>query len=227
MVTKAEKETPAGMQIPVIMSEIKTAAEKLTHIGPAVSVFGSARISRNSPYYETAAQIAAGLADAGFAVIAGGGPGIMEAANKGAFEAGGTSIGLNINLPHEAHNNEYQTISLQFDYFYSRKATFFMHSAAYVSMPGGFGTMDELFEALTLIQTGKVPPAPIILVGSEFWHGLVDWLGDQLLGNGMIGAHDLNLFIIEDDPKKVVRRVVEFFEQANVPAEGYAPSLPA
>ncbi|MFJ1302332.1 TIGR00730 family Rossman fold protein [Pseudomonadota bacterium AL_CKDN230030165-1A_HGKHYDSX7] len=209
------------------MSEIKTAAEKLAHIGPAVSVFGSARISRDSPHYETTVAIAAGLAREGFAVIAGGGPGIMEAANKGAFEAGGTSIGLNINLPHEAHNNEYQTISLQFDYFYSRKATFFMHSAAYVSMPGGFGTMDELFEALTLIQTGKVPPAPIILVGSEFWSGLVDWLGEQLLGNGMIGAHDLNLFIIEDDPEKVVRRVAEFFDKVKVPDEAYAPSLPA
>ena len=135
----------------------------------------------------------------------------MEAANKGAFEAGGTSVGLNISLPpRSAHNNEYQTISLSFEYFYSRKATFFMHSMAYVAMPGGFGTLDELFEALTLIQTGKVPPAPIVLVGSEFWHGLVDWLGEQLLANGMIAAHDLNLFIIEDDPAKVVRKVVEF-----------------
>ena len=208
MVTKAELETPAGKQIPVIMSEIKTAAEKLADIGPAVSMFGSARISRESPYYETCAAISAALAGAGFAIIAGGGPGIMEAANKGAFEAGGTSVGLNISLPHEAHNNEYQTISLSFEYFYSRKATFFMHSMAYVAMPGGFGTLDELFEALTLIQTGKVPPAPIVLVGSEFWHGLVDWLGEQLLANGMIAAHDLNLFIIEDDPAKVVRKVV-------------------
>ena len=130
----------------------------------------------------------------------------MEAANKGAFEAGGTSIGLNISLPHEAHNNEYQTISLSFEYFFSRKATFFMHSFAYVAMPGGFGTLDELFEALTLIQTGKVPPAPIVLVGSEYWSGLVEWLGAQLLSNGMIGAHDLNLFIIEDDPQRSCAR---------------------
>ena len=225
MVTKAEQETPAGKQIPVIMSEIRAAAEKLADIGPAVSVFGSARISRDSPHYETCEAIAAALAEAGFAVIAGGGPGTMEAANKGAFEAGGTSVGLNISLPHEAHNNEYQTISLSFEYFYSRKATFFMHSFAYVSLPGGFGTMDELFEALTLIQTGKVPPAPIILVGSEYWHGLVEWLADQMLPNGMIAAHDLELFTVEDDPRKVVRRVVEFHAQRRSGAR-YAPSLP-
>ncbi|AUL45419.1 TIGR00730 family Rossman fold protein [Bordetella parapertussis] len=190
-------------------------------------MFGSARISRESPYYETCAAISAALAGAGFAIIAGGGPGIMEAANKGAFEAGGTSVGLNISLPHEAHNNEYQTISLSFEYFYSRKATFFMHSMAYVAMPGGFGTLDELFEALTLIQTGKVPPAPIVLVGSEFWHGLVDWLGEQLLANGMIAAHDLNLFIIEDDPAKVVRKVVEFHDKQGRTDSQHAPSLPA
>ncbi|MBO1112731.1 TIGR00730 family Rossman fold protein [Bordetella petrii] len=207
------------------MSEIRAAAEKLADIGPAVSVFGSARISRDSPHYETCEAISAALAEAGFAVIAGGGPGIMEAANKGAFEAGGTSVGLNISLPHEAHNNEYQTISLSFEYFYSRKATFFMHSFAYVSLPGGFGTMDELFEALTLIQTGKVPPAPVILVGSEYWHGLVDWLADQMLPNGMIAAHDLDLFTVEDDPRKVVRRVVEFHAERRSGAQ-YAPSLP-
>lgn len=186
----------------------------------------AARVSRNSPHYETTVAISAALAEAGFAVIAGGGPGIMEAANKGAFETGGTSIGLNISLPHEAHNNEYQTISLSFEYFFSRKATFFMHSFAYVAMPGGFGTLDELFEALTLIQTGKVPPAPIVLVGSEYWSGLVEWLGGQVLGNGMIGAHDLDLFIIEDDPRKVVRKVVEFHQKVSTEAQ-YAPSLPA
>ncbi len=226
MVTKADMDTPAGKQIPLIMSEIRTAADKLANIGPAVSVFGSARVSRNSPYYETTIAISAALAEAGFAVIAGGGPGIMEAANKGAFESGGTSVGLNISLPHEAHNNEYQTISLSFEYFFPRKAAFFMHSFAYVAMPGGFGTLDELFEALTLIQTGKVPPAPIVLVGSEYWSGLAEWLGDQVLGNGMIGAHDLDLFIIEDDPVKVVRKVVEFHERV-MSDEQYAPSLPA
>lgn len=225
MVTKTETETPAGKQIPVIMSEIRAAAEQLASIGPAVSVFGSSRTSRNSPHYDTCEAISAALAVAGFAVIAGGGPGIMEAANKGAFQAGGTSVGLNISLPHEAHNNEYQTISLSFEYFYSRKATFFMHSFAYVALPGGFGTLDELFEALTLIQTGKVPPAPVILVGSEYWHGLVEWLADQVLTNGMIAAHDLELFMVEDDPLKVVRRVTEFHAQ-HLGEEAYAPSLP-
>jgi uncharacterized protein (TIGR00730 family) len=226
MVTKPESETPAGEQIPLIMSEILTAAEKLAHIGPAVSIFGSARVSRNSRYYEQSAALATALAQAGFAVIAGGGPGIMEAANKGAFEAGGTSVGLNIALPHEATNNEFQTISLMFEYFYSRKATFFMHSFAYVAMPGGFGTLDELFEALTLVQTGKVPPAPIILFGSEFWHGLVDWLAKMVMRNGMIGTRDLDLFIIEDDPVQVVDRIVQFHRRQQS-EEQYAPSLPA
>lgn len=220
-------DTPADKQIPVIMSEIRAAAEKLADIGPAVSVFGSARVSRDSPYYATASAIAAAFAREGFAVIAGGGPGIMEAANKGAFEAGGTSVGLNISLPHEAHHNGFQTICLSFEYFSSRKTAFFMHSMAYVSLPGGFGTMDELFEALTLIQTGKVPPAPIVLVGSEFWHGLVDWMADQLRANGMIGAQDLDLFIIEDDPEKVVRHIVEFHRKQQSEQAQYAPSLPA
>lgn len=224
-IATAAEETLANKQIPLIMSEIRTAAETLVNIGPAVSVFGSARVSRNSPYYETTVAISTALAEAGFAVIAGGGPGIMEAANKGAFESGGTSIGLNISLPHETRNNAYQTISLSFEYFFSRKAAFFMHSFAYVAMPGGFGTLDELFEALTLIQTGKVPPAPIVLVGSEYWSGLVEWLGNQVLGNGMIGARDLDLFIIEDDPRKVVRRVVEFRQQIHSTVQ-YAPSLP-
>lgn len=226
MVKKAELETPAGKQIPVIMSEIRAAAEQLADLGPAVSLFGSARTSRGAPYYETSEAIARSLAEAGFAVIAGGGPGIMEAANKGAYEAGGTSVGLNISLPHETNNNKYQTISLSFEYFYSRKATFFMHSLAYIALPGGFGTIDELFEALTLIQTGKVPAAPIILVGREYWQGLIDWLDDQMLSNGMISAHDLELFTIEDDPDAVVRRIVEF-HQTQQNDEQYAPSLPA
>jgi uncharacterized protein (TIGR00730 family) len=227
MIKKADgRETPAGKQIPVIMSEILTAAEKLRDLGPAVSIFGSARVSRESPYYETCEALSAALAQAGFAVIAGGGPGIMEAANKGAYEAGGTSVGLNIVLPHEANNNDYQTISLMFEYFYARKATFFMHSFAYVALPGGFGTLDELFEALTLVQTGKVPPAPIVLMGKEYWHGAVEWLAKTVLSNGMIGAHDMELFIVEDDPQIVVRRIVEFHARYLSP-EQYAPSLPA
>ena len=207
--------TPAGKQIPLIMSEIRTAAEKLAHIGPAVSVFGSARVSRNSPHYETTVAISKALAQAGFAVAAGR-PRHHGSGQQGRVRSGRHQHRLNISLPHEAHNNEYQTISLSFEYFFSRKATFFMHSFAYVAMlPGGFGTLDELFEALTLIQTGKVPPAPIVLVGSEYWSGLVEWLRAQLLSNGMIGAHDLNLFIIEDDPQKVVRKVAEFHAQVS------------
>jgi len=226
MIQKADLVTPAGKQIPVIMSEMNTAAEKLADLGPAVSIFGSARTPRNSPYYATSETIAARLANAGFAVIAGGGPGIMEAANKGAFEANGTSVGLNIILPQEPNDNKYQTISLPFEYFFSRKAAFFMHSFAYIALPGGFGTMDELFETLTLIQTGKVPPAPIILVGSEYWQGLIDWIRDQMLGNGMISAHDLNLYIIEDNPDKVVQHILDFHRSQH-DQEKYAPSLPA
>jgi uncharacterized protein (TIGR00730 family) len=226
MSQKADLVTPAGKQIPVIMSEMNTAAEQLANLGPAVSIFGSARTPRNSPYYATGETIAAALAKAGFAVIAGGGPGIMEAANKGAFEANGISVGLNISLPHEASDNKYQTISLPFEYFFSRKAAFFMHSFAYIALPGGFGTMDELFETLTLIQTGKVPPAPIILVGSEYWKGLVGWIRDEMLGNGMISAHDLDLFKIEDSPEKVVQHILDF-HQARQNQNQYAPSLPA
>ena len=227
MVIKAISEVPAGEQIPVIMSEMQTAADTLAHIGPAVSIFGSARTPRDAPLYKRCEEISRGLANAGFTVIAGGGPGMMEAANKGAFEAKhGASIGLNIVLPHEAKNNDYQSISLSFEYFYSRKATFFMHSFAYVAMPGGFGTLDELFEALTLIQTGKVPPAPVVLVGKEFWGGLIDWLREQVLGNAMIGAADLDLFIVEDDTTAIVEHIVALHERVNSEAE-YAPSMPS
>ena len=218
--------TPASQQIPVIMSEMQTAAETLQEIGWGVSIFGSARITPDSPYYEISEALGRRLAQAGLPVIAGGGPGIMEAANKGAFHAGGTSVGLNIVLPHEARNNQYQTIELSFEYFYSRKATFFMHSLAYVALPGGYGTMDELFEALTLIQTGKVPPGPVVLVGTEFWCGLSHWINEQMLANGTVSAHDLELFSIEDDPAAIVDRIVRFHEDRKR-REQYAPSLPA
>lgn len=226
MVNRPESDTPAGKQIPVIMSEIEDAAAKLADIGPAVSIFGSARVRKDSPLYARCEEISAAIAQAGFAVIAGGGPGLMEAANKGAYEAGGTSVGLNITLPHESSNNAFQTLSMSFEFFYSRKATFFMHSFAYVAMPGGFGTLDELFEALTLIQTGKVPAAPIILVGASYWTGMLDWLREQALGQGMIGAHDLDLFVVEDDAQAVVQRVIDFHERHRKQID-YAPSLPA
>jgi len=226
MVIRADNESPAGNQIPVIMSELETAARTLENIGPAVAIFGSARTSRDAPLYLKCEELSYSLAQAGFAVIAGGGPGMMEAANKGAFEAGGKSVGLNIVLPFETSNNAFQSVSLSFEYFYSRKATFFMHSFAYIAMPGGFGTLDELFEALTLIQTGKVPPAPIVLVGREFWSGLIDWLRDQVLANGMISAHDLDLFIVDDDVQTIVRHI-ETVHNRIASDEQYAPSLPA
>jgi len=193
------------------MSEMLHAAEILANIGPAISIFGSARIKKDSPYYETSEKIAQGLAKAGFTIIAGGGPGIMEAANKGAFEAGGASIGLHIKLAKEAKHNNYQTITLPFQHFVSRKATFFMNSLAYVVLPGGFGTLDELFETVTLIQTGKSPPGPVILVGSAFWGGLMDWIRTQLEQTALINPLDRHTLLIEDDPARVVQHLVDFY----------------
>ena len=216
---------PAAQQAPIIMSELVTAAQALSHIGPAVSVFGSARITPSSPYYALSLDVGARLAHAGFAVIAGGGPGVMEAANKGAFEANGTSVGLNIKLPSEKKNNPYQTVSLSFEYFYSRKATFFMHSMAYIALPGGFGTLDELFEALTLIQTGKLAKGPVILIGSEFWNGLIDWIKIELLPKNLITQDHLDLFSVEDDPAKVIN-MIESFALTHVQDVNRLSSLP-
>ncbi len=207
------------------MAEMQAAADTLQKIDWGVSIFGSARIRPDSPYYALSESLGACLAQAGYPVIAGGGPGIMEAANKGAFQAGGTSIGLNIHLPHETRSNEYQTHSLYFDYFYSRKATFFMHSAAYVALPGGWGTMDEIFEVMTLVHTGKVPPAPIILMGSAFWTPLVDWMRAHQLANGYIGAHDLELLMITDDPHEALMAISSFMEAALYPPHAQ-PALP-
>ncbi|NYT59101.1 TIGR00730 family Rossman fold protein [Alcaligenaceae bacterium] len=207
------------------MAELQTAAETLQSIGWGVSVFGSARIKPDSPYYALSEELGSRLAKAGLTVIAGGGPGIMEAANKGAFEAGGNSIGLNISLPNEAKNNRYQTHSLSFDYFYSRKATFFMHSAAYIALPGGYGTLDELFEVMTLVQTRKVPPAPIILIGTEFWSGLIEWLKQGPLANHLIAAQDIRLFTLTDDLDLAMSHIegfcAEFIDERHT-----APALP-
>ncbi|HLS16422.1 MAG TPA: TIGR00730 family Rossman fold protein [Paenalcaligenes sp.] len=181
------------------MSELTAAADTLEAIDLGISVFGSARVRPDSPYYQFALDLGRRLAEAGYTVIAGGGPGIMEAANKGAYTAGGKSVGLNIRLPRETSNNPYQTHSLQFEYFVSRKATFFMHSAAYVALPGGFGTLDEFFEAITLVQTKKMPPAPIILIGSEFWQGLLEWIKEQLVSHGFISSTDTDLITLTDD----------------------------
>ena len=208
---KEEKVSPALQQTTQIMSEMLHAADTLAEIGPAISIFGSARIKKDSPYYALSEAIARGLAKTGFTIIAGGGPGIMEAANKGAFEAGGTSVGLHIKLPKESKHNDFQTISLPFQHFVSRKATFFMNSLAYVVLPGGFGTLDELFEAVTLMQTGKIPPGPVILVGTEFWEGLMTWLRSQLEQTALINPLDRHTLIIEDDPNRVVQHLVDFY----------------
>ncbi|NYT65818.1 TIGR00730 family Rossman fold protein [Alcaligenaceae bacterium] len=192
------------------MAELKAAAETLKEINWGVSVFGSARTKPGTPYYILSEAMGARLAKGGFTVIAGGGPGIMEAANKGAYQAGGNSVGLNIQLPKETTNNQYQTHSLNFDYFYSRKATFFMHSAAYIALPGGFGTLDEVLEVLTLVQTGKLAPAPIVLMGVEYWTGLLEWMKDHLIAQGLIGPHDLDLMTLTDDPNVVMAQIEEY-----------------
>ncbi|MEN8188891.1 MAG: TIGR00730 family Rossman fold protein [Thermodesulfobacteriota bacterium] len=174
---------------------------------PAVTIFGSARTPPDDPYYLLAEKVAGDLATAGYGIITGGGPGIMEAANKGAEEAGGVSIGLNISLPHEQEPNPYANLPLHFKYFFTRKVMFMKYSMAFICMPGGFGSMDELFESLTLIQTRRVKPFPIILVGSHFWKGLVDWIQEQLIANGYIHNDDLLLFDVIDEPEDVVKYI--------------------
>jgi len=189
---------------------MQTAAETLQEIGWGVSIFGSARITPDSPYYEISEALGRRLAQAGLPVIAGGGPGIMEAANKGAFNAGGKSIGLNIKLAHEKKPNLYQTHSLHFEYFVSRKATFFMHSAAYIALPGGFGTLDELFEVLTLIQTRKIPQVPVVLVGTQFWAGMTDWVKEQLLPARLIDGDSMDMLTVSDDIDLIMRQIQAF-----------------
>ncbi len=220
LVEASKAETIKG-QVSEISEELATAAEHLIDLKKAVSVFGSARTPRNSFYYNKTIEISKLLAEAGFSIISGGGPGIMEAANKGCFEAGGHSVGLNIKLPHEQHDNQYQSDSLYFKYFVSRKTTFFMNSSAYIMMPGGFGTMDEVFETLTLIQTGKAHYAPIIFVGSDFWSGLVDWIKEQLLGCSYISATDFDRFIIEDDPYNIVQHIVQKHKEHCIDVNGF------
>lgn len=174
---------------------------------PAVTIYGSARTQPEDPYYALTETIAAELARSGYAVITGGGPGIMEAANKGASDAGGVSVGLNISLPHEQSSNDYTNFPLNFKYFFVRKVMFMKYSMAFICMPGGFGSLDELFESLTLIQTQRIKPFPIILVGSSFWGGLVDWLKDTLIKQGNITNEDVLLFEVLDDPLDVVNYI--------------------
>jgi hypothetical protein len=186
-----------------IMAELVEGFEALNNIGPAVTIFGSARLAPGSPYYNTCLKVAERLARDGFAVISGGGPGIMEAANKGAQNANGTSVGLNIELPMEQSPNVFQDIKVDFRYFFVRKLMFVKYAVGYVIFPGGFGTMDELFEALTLIQTKKIRGFPVVLVGSDYWKGLIDWMKQTMLVMGNISPEDIDLLHIVDEPDEV------------------------
>jgi uncharacterized protein (TIGR00730 family) len=198
-----------------ILSEFVEGFDALADIPPAVSVFGSARITEQDPDYASARAVGAELAKAGYAVITGGGPGAMEAANRGAKEAGGFSIGCNIELPYEQHLNPYIDLGIDFRYFFVRKTMFVKYAEGFVVFPGGFGTLDELFEALTLIQTGKVEHFPVVLFGSEYWGGLIDWLRAQLLAGSKIAEADLDIFKVCDDPVAVVEHIQEVLARSD------------
>lgn len=201
-----------------IMAEFVDGYEKLAKIGPCVSIFGSARLKPGSEYYDLATEIAQKITDIGFGIITGGGPGIMEAGNKGARNGGGKSIGLNIDLPFEQHFNPYidKGFNLDFDYFFVRKVMFMKYSQGFIVMPGGFGTLDELTEALTLIQTNKIGKFPIVLVGSKFWGGLIDWFKNTLVENGMIAEDDLKLYRIVDTADDAVAHIKAFYDKYTV-----------
>ena len=193
-----------------IMAEFVEAIETLSRVKRAVSIFGSARTKPDDPYYQKAELLARRLVEGGFGVITGGGPGIMEAANKGAAEAGGQSVGMNIRLPLEQKPNRYANVSIDYKYFFIRKVMFVKYAVAYVILPGGFGTMDELFEALTLIQTKRIKSFPVILMGSEYWKGLFDWLRKTMLRDNKISPEDLERFQIIDDPDEAVKQIQKY-----------------
>ena len=193
-----------------IMAEFVEGIESLSKLKKAVTIFGSARDLPGDPYYKKAELLARGLVENGFSVITGGGPGIMEAANKGAAEAGGQSVGMNIHLPYEQKPNPYANIVLEYRYFFVRKVMFVKYAVAYVILPGGYGTMDELFEALTLIQTKRIKPFPVVLMGSEYWKGLIGWLRGTMLRNNKIVESDLDFIQIIDDPDEAVRHIKKF-----------------
>jgi len=190
-----------------IMGEFVEGVDTLHDLGPAVSIFGSARIKPNDAVYKKAEKLAELFVKNGFSVITGGGGGVMEAANKGAADAGGTSVGLNIILPFEQEPNPFSNVKLDFKYFFIRKVMFIKYASAYIILPGGFGTLDELFEAVTLVQTRRIRSFPLILVGSEYWTGLVDWIKDKLLGEKRISPEDLEILQIMDDPEEIVKAV--------------------
>ncbi|HRU05058.1 MAG TPA: TIGR00730 family Rossman fold protein [Candidatus Brocadiia bacterium] len=204
-----------------IMSEFVEGFEDLMSVQPAVSIFGSARTPESSPYYALARDVAARFAKRGISVITGGGPGIMEAANRGAAEAGGVSVGLNINLPMEQTPNKYQNLSMDFRYFMARKYMFVYHSMAFIIFPGGYGTMDELFEALTLIQTHRSPRFPVVLAGTKYWRKMLEFISETLLGEGCISPEDLQLITTTDDPEEIVQAATP-----DIKARGGRPGLP-
>lgn len=203
-------------QIFKIMAEFVDGFEKLAKIGPCVSIFGSARTHNDNPYYQCAVDCGRLLTEQGYGVISGGGPGIMEAANKGAYEAGGKSVGLNIELPFEQFHNKYidRDKLLEFDYFFIRKVMFMKYSQGFIILPGGFGTMDESFEAITLIQTGKIARFPIVFVGTDYWKGLFDWVEDKMLkGEKNISPDDLNLYRVVDTAEEAVEHIFRFYDK--------------
>jgi uncharacterized protein (TIGR00730 family) len=214
-----EKKARESWNMFTIMAEFIDSTERLSELRPAVSIFGSARTQPGEHDYALALDIARRMSDAGFAVMSGGGPGIMEAANKGAFEGRSASIGLNIELPREQASNAWQNISISFRHFFARKVAFVKYADAYIVLPGGFGTLDELTEALTLMQTGKSRRIPIILVGTAFWSGLVQWLQQQMVGSGMIEQADLNLFTLIDEPANILNAITDFYQEPAEPSD--------
>lgn len=215
-ITQAERSTAIkareSWHVLGIISEFIEATEKLAEVRPAVSIFGSARIRPGTFWYERTIEVARLLSDSGFAVISGGGPGIMEAANKGAFDGKSASVGLNIQLPFETSGNPYQDISLSFRHFFARKVAFAKYASAFIATPGGFGTLDELMEVLTLIQTKMGRRIPVILMGTDFWKGLIDWMQDTLVAEGMIAADDMKLIRVIDEPQAVVDAIFDFYQ---------------
>ena len=202
-----------------IISEFVEATERLAEVRPAVSIFGSARVQPGHRWYELTVDLARRLSDAGFAVISGGGPCIMEAANRGAFAGRSLSIGLNIQLPREQSSNEFQDISLSYRHFFARKVAFAKYATAFVAVPGGFGTLDELLEVLTLIQTRMGRLIPVLLIDSQYWKGLLDWMREQMLGNGLISPEDMDLISVFDDPAQAVEAIFDFYQ-----SRGFVPT---
>jgi len=201
-----------------IMSEFVEGFQTMSSLGPCVTVFGSARLKEDHPYYHQTVEIARKLVESGFGVITGGGPGLMEAANRGAFEAKGTSVGLNIELPHEQFSNRFVDPDklITFDFFFARKVMFVKYAMGFIAMPGGFGTLDELFESLTLVQTGKARVFPIILVGKKYWGPLVDWVKNTLKEEGFISPEDMDLIRVTDDADEVVKVITDFYKKHRI-----------